>query len=238
VTGVVLAGGRSARFGRDKLREPYRGAPLVHHAILALSAVCGEVLVVAPPGKRPDLPGGVPLLLQHDVAEGEGPLAAVSNALANVRTPLALVVAPPGERPDLPGGVPLLLQHDVAEGEGPLAAVSNALANVRTPLALVVGGDMPELAGPVLLEMLRVAEEADVDAIALREGERFRPLPVVLRLGRARPVAAGLVRSGERRLRTLLDALRVAVVDEPTWRNLDPAGRTLFDVDEPDDLSG
>jgi molybdopterin-guanine dinucleotide biosynthesis protein A len=192
VTGVVLAGGRSARFGRDKLREPYRGAPLVHHAILALSAVCGEVLVVAPPG----------------------------------------------ERPDLPGGVPLLLQHDVAEGEGPLAAVSNALANVRTPLALVVGGDMPELAGPVLLEMLRVAEEADVDAIALREGERFRPLPVVLRLGRARPVAAGLVRSGERRLRTLLDALRVAVVDEPTWRNLDPAGRTLFDVDEPDDLSG
>jgi molybdenum cofactor guanylyltransferase len=191
VTGVVLAGGRSARFGRDKLREPYRGAPLVHHAILALSAVCGEVLVVAPPG----------------------------------------------ERPDLPGGVPLLLQHDVAEGEGPLVAVSNALANVRTPLALVVGGDMPELAGPVLLEMLRVAEEADVDAIALREGERFRPLPVVLRLGRTRPVAAGLVRSGERRLRTLLDALRVAVVDEPTWRNLDPAGRTLFDVDEPDDLS-
>lgn len=191
MTGVVLAGGRSARFGRDKLREPYRGAPLVHHAILALSAVCGEVLVVAPPG----------------------------------------------ERPDLPGGVPLLLQHDVAEGQGPLVAVSNALANVRTPLALVVGGDMPELAGPVLLEMLRVAEEADVDAIALREGERFRPLPVVLRLGRARPVAAGLVRSGERRLRTLLDALRVAVVDEPTWRNLDPAGRTLFDVDEPDDLS-
>lgn len=191
MTGVVLAGGRSARFGRDKLREPYRGAPLVHHSILALSAVCGEVLVVAPPG----------------------------------------------ERPDLPGGVPLLLQHDVAEGQGPLVAVSNALANVRTPLALVVGGDMPELAGPVLLEMIRVAEEADVDAIALREGERFRPLPVVLRLGRARPVAAGLVRSGERRLRTLLDALRVAVVDEPTWRNLDPAGRTLFDVDEPDDLS-
>lgn len=191
MTGVVLAGGRSARFGRDKLREPYRGAPLVHHSILALSAVCGEVLVVAPPG----------------------------------------------ERPDLPGGVPLLLQHDVAEGQGPLVAVSNALANVRTPLALVVGGDMPELAGPVLLEMIRVAEEADVDAIALREGERFRPLPVVLRLGRARPVAAGLVSSGERRLRTLLDALRVAVVDEPTWRNLDPAGRTLFDVDEPDDLS-
>jgi molybdenum cofactor guanylyltransferase len=192
VTGVVLAGGRSRRFGRDKLREPYRGAPLVHHAILALSGVCGEVLVVAPPA----------------------------------------------ERPELPAGVPLLLQHDAAEGEGPLVALSNALANVRTPLTLVAGGDMPELAAPVLLEMVRVAEEAGADAVALQDGDRFRPLPVVLRLRRARPVAAGLVRSGERRLRTLLDALRVAVIDEPTWRALDPAGRTLFDVDEPDDLPG
>jgi molybdopterin-guanine dinucleotide biosynthesis protein A len=188
----VLAGGRSTRFGRDKLREPYRGAPLVHHAILALSGVCEPVLVVA--------------------ARGAGP--------------------------ELPPGVPLLVQHDAGEAEGPLVALSNALANVRTPLALVAGGDMPELARPVLLELIRVAGEADVDAVALQEGDRFRPLPVLLRLRRARPIAAGLVRSGERRLRTLLDALRVAVLDEPTWRALDPGGRTLFDVDEPSDLPG
>jgi molybdenum cofactor guanylyltransferase len=186
----VLAGGRSSRFGRDKLREPYRGAPLLHHAILALASVSGDVLVVAPPGVRPDLPRGVPLLLQHDLAEGEGPLAALSAALPNVPTPFALVAA----------------------------------------------GDMPELAPSVLLELLRVGGEADVDAVALQDGDRFRPLPVVLRLRRARPVAAGLVRSGERRLRALLDALRVAVIDEPTWRALDPDGRTLFDVDEPSDL--
>ncbi|MGZ4114681.1 MAG: hypothetical protein ACXVQT_06345, partial [Actinomycetota bacterium] len=69
-----------------------------------------------------------------------------------------------------------------------------------------------------------------------QDGDRFRPRPVVLRLRRARPIAAGLVRSGERRFRTLLDGLRVAVIDEPTWRALDPDGRTLFDVDEPSDL--
>jgi molybdopterin-guanine dinucleotide biosynthesis protein A len=188
----VLAGGRSTRFGRDKLREPYRGVPLIHHSILALAGVCGDVLVVAAPGVRPDLPAGVPLLLQHDAAEAEGPLA----------------------------------------------ALAGALANVRTPIALVAGGDMPELGRAVLLEMLRVADDVPVDAVALQDGERFRPLPVALRLRRARPIAAGLVRSGERRLRTLLDALRVAVVDEPTWRGLDPGGRTLFDVDSPADLDG
>ena len=30
VAGVVLAGGRSTRFGRDKLSEPYRGMPMLH----------------------------------------------------------------------------------------------------------------------------------------------------------------------------------------------------------------
>jgi molybdopterin-guanine dinucleotide biosynthesis protein A len=147
-----------------------------------------------------------------------------------------LVVAAPGRPPELPTGIRLLVQEDAIEGEGPLVALSNALANVATPLALVVGGDMPELARPVLLELLRVADDADVDAVALEDGDRFRPLPVVLRLRRARPVAAGLVRTGERRLRTLLDALRVAVVDEPTWHGLDPTGRTLFDIDTPADL--
>jgi molybdopterin-guanine dinucleotide biosynthesis protein A len=190
VTGVVLAGGRSSRFGRDKLREPYKGAPLVHHAILALSGVCGEVLVVAAPGGEPDLPKGVPLLLQRDAVEGEGPLVAVSSALVNVRTPLALVAA----------------------------------------------GDMPELVRPVLLEMLHVAEEASIDAVALQDGDRFRPMPVVLRVRAARPVAAGLVRSKERRLRAFLDALRVAVIDESTWRALDPTARSLWDVDRPQDL--
>jgi 6-phosphogluconolactonase (cycloisomerase 2 family) len=38
-------------------------------------------------------------------------------------------------------------------------------------------------------------------------------------------------------LRDLLGAMRVAVIDEPTWVALDPGRRTLFDVDEPGDLA-
>ena len=43
VAGVVLAGGRSTRFGRDKLAEPYRGMPLLHHAVLASGRGVSEV---------------------------------------------------------------------------------------------------------------------------------------------------------------------------------------------------
>ena len=52
VTGaVVLAGGRSSRFGRDKLAEPIDGRSLLDHAIDAVRPLAAEVLVVAAPGR-------------------------------------------------------------------------------------------------------------------------------------------------------------------------------------------
>ena len=33
ITGIVLAGGRSSRFGSDKMAVDYRGRPLLFHAI-------------------------------------------------------------------------------------------------------------------------------------------------------------------------------------------------------------
>jgi len=191
-TGVVLAGGRSTRFGRDKLSEPFRGMPLLHHAVLRLAEVCGDVVVV---------------------------------------------VAPDAVDPTLPVGVPVRVARDATEGEGPLAGVYAGLLAVTTDVALVAGGDMPDLQTPVLLEMLGVADEARVDAVALQEGDRARPLPCVIVAERAVDVAHTLLHSGRRSLRDLLDALHVAVIDEPTWHALDPLRQTLFDVDEPSDLS-
>ena len=79
VAGVVLAGGRSTRFGRDKLTEPYRGLPMLQHAVLRLGEVCSEVIVVlAPDAPEPPMPIGAPARFARDPAEGEGPLAGES----------------------------------------------------------------------------------------------------------------------------------------------------------------
>lgn len=188
----MLAGGRSSRFGRDKLKEPYRGTPLLHHAILRLAEVCPEVVVVVAPGD-PD--------------------------------------------PQPPTGAPVRVARDPEEGRGPLVGLSAGLAEVRTELALVAAGDMPELSAAVLAEMLRVAGEAQVDAVALQDGETFRPLPVVVRAGPARETGRALLRRGERSLMALLGAFRLAMIDEPTWHALDPMRATLLDVDRPEDLN-
>jgi len=191
VSGVVLAGGRATRFGSDKLAHPYRGQPLLHHAVHRLAEVCDDVIVVRAPG-----------------ADGAG--------------------LPPGVR----------TVHDPTEGEGPLAGLhAGLLAAVRSDLVVVAGGDMPDLQPSVLREMLRVLEEAQVDAVALSQDARARPLPCTLRTWPAADLTHTLLHAGRRRLRDLLDASRLAVIDEATWTALDPDRRTVFDVDEPSDLS-
>ena len=156
--------------------------------------------------------------------------------LGEVCAEVIVVIAPDAPDPGLPIGANARVVHDRVEGDGPLAGLLAGLEAAQTELAAVAGGDMPALSTAVLLEMLRVAGEALVEAVALQDGDRFRPLPALVRVAPARDAAHALLHAGERSLRSLLQTLRTAVIDEVTWTALDPGRGTLFDVDEPGDL--
>jgi molybdopterin-guanine dinucleotide biosynthesis protein A len=151
---------------------------------------------------------------------------------------IVVVIAPGFAEPPMPGGVQVHIARDPTDGEGPLAGLHSGLLAAATDLAVVAGGDMPDLQPRVLLEMLRVTDEAPVEAVALQDGDRYRPLPSVVRAAPAVEAAHALLLAGRRALRDLLDSLRTTVIDEPTWQALDPDRRTLFDVDLPSDLAG
>ena len=187
----MLAGGRSTRFGSDKLAAAFRGVPLLHHPVSRVAEVCQEVVVV---------------------------------------------LSPNGPEPTMPAGVNVRFTRDITDGEGPLAGLYTGLMATRTELVVVTGGDMPDLQPPVLREMLRVAREEAADAVVLADGDRVRPLPCVLRMLEAMDAAHALLHLGGRRLRSMLDVLHPVVIAETTWTVLDPARRSLFDVDERSDL--
>jgi molybdenum cofactor guanylyltransferase len=81
--GLVLAGGRSTRFGADKLAAELGGAPLLHHALRAVAGATTEVLLaLAPDVPTPGLPElAVPLRVVRDRSADVGPLAGFAAAL-------------------------------------------------------------------------------------------------------------------------------------------------------------
>jgi molybdopterin-guanine dinucleotide biosynthesis protein A len=97
VTAIVLAGGRSSRFGRDKLAEPIDGRPLLDHAIGAVRPVSSRILVVMAPDAAPAPPEGTTVV--HDPTAFEGPLAGLLAGLRAADRPIVLAIG--GDTPGL-----------------------------------------------------------------------------------------------------------------------------------------
>jgi molybdopterin-guanine dinucleotide biosynthesis protein A len=122
VGAIVLAGGRSTRFGSDKLAVEVDGSPLLRHAVDAALDVASYVVVVGPAPE--DLPAGV-VVTREDPPYG-GPYAAVVAGLDVLDERAALVLLLAG---DLVDPAPLLPRL--------LAAVEGADAKGRTVEAAV-----------------------------------------------------------------------------------------------------
>jgi molybdopterin-guanine dinucleotide biosynthesis protein A len=132
VTAVVLAGGRSTRFGRDKLAEPMAGRPLLHHAVEAVRPFAAEILVITAPDGDMVLPADVHTV--HDQVAHEGPLVGLLTGLRSAREPIVLVVG--GDMPTLQSAV-LAMLLDTAEDSAHDAVVLEYDGRPR-PLPLVV----------------------------------------------------------------------------------------------------
>ncbi len=101
VSAIVLAGGRSSRFGRDKLAEPLDGRPLLAHAVGVVQAIADDVVVVlAPDAPEPSLAG---VRFARDPEPFGGPLVGLLAGLEVVTEETVLVVA--GDMPSLDPGV-------------------------------------------------------------------------------------------------------------------------------------
>jgi molybdopterin-guanine dinucleotide biosynthesis protein A len=97
VSAIVLAGGRSSRFGRDKLAEPVDGRPLLEHAIDAVRSLADEVVVVVSRSATPSLPAGI--VVAHDAWDFGGPLVGLVTGVKAASGSRCLVVG--GDMPTL-----------------------------------------------------------------------------------------------------------------------------------------
>jgi molybdopterin-guanine dinucleotide biosynthesis protein A len=125
VTGIVLAGGRSQRMGRDKAWQPIAGRPMIQWVLDAVRAVTQHQFVVV---RRRGRYGELDVPLVEDHFPGRGPLTGLHAGLKAAPTDLTLVVAC-----DLPLVRPELLRLLIAHTGAAHAAVPYVAEKLPPP---------------------------------------------------------------------------------------------------------
>ena len=143
ITGVVLAGGRGRRMGGvDKGLLPFRGKPLVCHALETLAEVAGQVLVNA--NRNLNIYASLGYRVVPDLNDHfDGPLAGLLSAMRAASTPCLLMV---------PCDVPLL-------DASLLTRLVAGLGNRDT--AIAVAHDGKRLHPVVMLVKTRLADDLE-----------------------------------------------------------------------------
>ena len=130
--GIILAGGRSRRFGSDKASALLSGRPLLQWSVDALSRMCSEVIIVAARDQTlPPVEAAGPLRSVRDPEEYRGPLAAMVTGFELATAELCVVVSC-----DAPLVKRAVLQHLCSRIGGADVACANVGGKLQ-PLAAV-----------------------------------------------------------------------------------------------------
>ncbi|MDE2780222.1 MAG: molybdenum cofactor guanylyltransferase [Chloroflexota bacterium] len=174
VTGIILAGGRSRRLGRDKAVEPFGGQPLIRRVIERVAPLTSEIVVVVADNARG---ASLPLDSDHRIAvdifpEG-GSLGGIFSGLAAAENSWGLVVAC-----DMPFLNRSLLQHMLAQREGWDAVVPQPGSYPEPTHALYSKGCLPSMEARLRANDLKISgffDQVRVKYLAQGEIERFDP---------------------------------------------------------------
>jgi molybdopterin-guanine dinucleotide biosynthesis protein A len=139
LTGIVLAGGRSSRFGSDKLAAEIDGRSLLELSVAAVASIASDVLVVcAPDDDRSLPPASVPVRRVTDPEPFGGPLVGLRAGLEVASEPIVVVVG--GDMPAVRPEVLALLVRALTTDEHTSATVLAARGRlVPLPAAFRTG---------------------------------------------------------------------------------------------------
>ena len=94
ISGIILAGGKGLRLGRDKALETINGRDLLHRVVSRLSFLESDIVIVATEKQRLSWFGDYPgVKIVTDIYPDKGPLGGIYTGLVTSDTRYNLVVA-------------------------------------------------------------------------------------------------------------------------------------------------
>ncbi len=163
---------------------------------------------------------------------GEAMLPRVARRLGEAVGPLVVVAAPGQDLPPLPPEIDIV--RDEVAGRGPLQGLKAGLEALRgrADAAWLSSCDVPFLEPAFVRRLVELLGEHHV--CVPRVGEYHHPLAAVYRLG-VLPVVEQLLAENRLRPFFLFEAVPTRVVEADELRDVDPAFRTLRNLNTPED---
>ncbi len=120
------------------------------------------------------------------------------------------------------------LVGDRVPGAGALHGLQTALLAAEGEDVLLLACDTPFVSRELLKHLLANRQRGDV--IIPKRGQRFEPLQALYDRRACMPAVDHALRSGEKRMISFFDTVRVFSVDDDDLTHLDPDGLSFFNV--------
>ena len=172
-SGIILAGGKNLRLGRNKALEKIGGVPVIERVVNRLTQLINHLIIVTADGKNHLMP--IPSAkFVADIYPGKGPLGGIFTGLSASRTKLNITVAC-----DMPFLNIPLLKHMLGLARGYDAVIPRTKESLFEPLHAIYSRTcLPVIQNHLELDQLSIrAFLAEVKVRYIEEDEcrRYDP---------------------------------------------------------------
>lgn len=185
ITGIILVGGKSTRYGSNKAMALLDGQRLIERVVTVMGSIFEHLILVT-------------------------------------------------NTPEEYAYLELPMVQDLIKGLGPLGGVYTGLENMSDEAGFFAACDMPFLNGALIRHMLAV--RGHFDAVVPKISWMLEPLHAVYAKS-CIPAIRELIDAGQYQIMKFFEKVRVRFVEEDEIRRFDPALKSIFNVNRPEDLS-
>ncbi|MBW2119793.1 MAG: molybdenum cofactor guanylyltransferase [Deltaproteobacteria bacterium] len=170
ITGVILAGGKSSRYGTNKALAKINGIPLIENVIRVMGSLFQDLVLIT---NTPDEYAYLELPMYEDLIKGLGPIGGIYTALNSITNDAGFFVAC-----DMPSLNPDLIRHMVGIRDDFDVVVPEIAGKVEALHALYARGCIPAVRRLIELreyQVFRFFPGVSVRHVQENELRRFDP---------------------------------------------------------------
>lgn len=197
LSGIILAGGKSKRFGLNKIRIVSDGVPLIVDQVIKLCFFCNEI-IISSSRENQDF---------------------IRTALEKIKDYSRILKIPEGMR--LPSLKIVLDESFITENTtsiGPLAGICSGLKKVSNDKCFIIASDMPFISYKLLRLLANTAEESpEADSVIVKNNKGIEALCGIYSKNYIK-IIEGSIKKRVYKISKILDNLEVKWIDSQRLR--------------------